>query len=152
MHQTIFGKNPDRIMRGPYFLSFYSVIAQLIEYLGVTDPNERVDFVFDIQPGQMDAATASWERFREVAPDHLKSFIGSVTFYDDVRANPLQAADLNAGWTREQAEYACFGKEPPDPPWGNRGSTLKAITRTWTEELYTELAKKTGAFKMPVKS
>jgi hypothetical protein len=81
----------------------------------------------------------------------LKQITGAVGFNDDRAVKPLQAADLNAGFTREQAEYGCFGKEPPEPPWGNIGANINMLTRVWTAELYEQLATKTGAFAMPAK-
>jgi hypothetical protein len=149
LHRQVFGSNPDKIMRGPYFLSFYSVVAQAVQYVHASAPTEQVEFTFDIQPGQMDAAFASWQRMRDVAPLGMNAIIGNVSFNNDVDVLPLQAADLTAGFTREQAEEACFGGQVPAPPWGDRGSTLKCLTRTWTEDIYRDLASSTGAFVVP---
>jgi hypothetical protein len=148
LYREIFHDSPDRYMRQPYFLSFYSVVVQLVEYAAQHFPGQSIDFHFDIQPGQMEAATGSWEHLRAVAPEGMRKIIGAVGFNDDTRVRPLQAADLNAGFTREQAEYGCFGKEPPPPPWGDLGSRLKALTRVWTSETYEELARRTGAFQV----
>jgi len=149
LHLEIFGHNPDRILRNPYFLSFYSIVAQTVEFASKRFGLVPIDFRFDIQPHQMETAAASWDRMREVAPPQMKSMLGNVSFHNDVEVLPLQAADLNAGWTREQAERACFGLEVPDPPWGHRGDSLMSITRTWTADLYNELANRTGAFTLP---
>jgi hypothetical protein len=150
LYREIFHDSPDRFLRQPYFLSFYSVVVDLVEYAASHFPGQSIDFCFDIQPGQMEAAVGSWERLREVAPAGMKQIIGGVGFRDDTRVRPLQAADLNAGFTREQAEYWCFSKEPPEPPWGNvRGSNIKMRTRVWTSGTYEELANKTGAFQVP---
>jgi hypothetical protein len=151
LHSQIFNSNSDRIVRNPYFLSFYSIVVQFVEYAAQAHLNETIDFIFDIQPGQMEASVASWDRLKEIAPPHLKPFIGNASFNDDIRVLPLQAADLSAGWTREQAEAFLRGEESPEPPWADAGSKIKAITRTWTVDLYEELAKRTGAFTMPDK-
>jgi hypothetical protein len=144
LHREFFGENRDKILRGPYFLSFYSIVVQLVEFVGKNAPRETIDFTFDIQPGQMEAAADSWERLREAAPPEIRAIIGRVSFHDDVDVVPLQAADLSAGWTRESAEISCFGGDPPEPPWGNRGNSLRCLTRTWTEEIYLEFANKSG--------
>jgi hypothetical protein len=73
LHRDIFRQNADTIMRQPYFLSFHSVVVQITEHVAVRYPGERVDFHFDIQPGQMEAATASWERLKEVAPPRIEA-------------------------------------------------------------------------------
>jgi hypothetical protein len=104
LHRQIFGQNPDRILRNPYFLSFHSVVTQLVMYPPIKRLGEEIDFVFDTQPGQMEAAIGSWERLKQVAPPEVKSLIGNANFGDDIDVKPLQAADLSAGWMREQAE------------------------------------------------
>jgi len=147
LHQQAFGENLDRTMRSPYYFSFYSVVTDVIRYAAKKFPGEPVDFIFDIQPGQMEAAEASWERMREIVPSDTKSAIGNVSFQNDLDVLPLQAADLSAGFTREQAEEACFGHEPPEPPWGDRGDDLVSITRTWTDNLYQEFFKITEALR-----
>lgn len=115
LHSQIFGQNADRIVRNPYFLSFYSVVVQFVEYAATEYPGERIDFIFDTQPGQMESAVGSWERLKEVTPENLKSFIGNVSFNDDKDVLPLQAADLSAGWTREQADAFLRGEDSPEP-------------------------------------
>ena len=80
----------------------------------------------------MRSAVGSWERLKEVTPENLKSFIGNVSFNDDKDVLPLQAADLSAGWTREQADAFLRGENSPEPFWGDAGSKIKALTRTWT--------------------
>jgi hypothetical protein len=80
LHAQIFGKNADKIIRNPYFLSFYSIVIHFVEYAATEYPGERIDFIFDIQPGQMEAAVDSWERLKEVAPEKLKPIIGNVSF------------------------------------------------------------------------
>jgi hypothetical protein len=150
LYQEIFHDSPDSIMRQPYFLSFYSVVVQLVEYAAVHFPGQSIDFHFDTQPGQMAAALGAWERLKETAPPEMKKVIGAVGFNDDRRTKPLQAADLNAGFMREQAEYGCFGKEPPAPPWGDTGSSIKMLHRIWTAQTFHELSR-SGAFQVPAR-
>lgn len=143
LHRQAFGNISNRNMRNPYYISFYSVVMDAIRYASGKFPGEQVDFIFDIQPGQMEAAEASWRLMGEIVPPATKSAIGNVSFQNDVDVLPLQAADLSAGFTKEQAEEACFDREPPEPPWGHRGDNLVSITRTWTANLYEELARTT---------
>jgi hypothetical protein len=149
LHDQIFGENPDRILRHPYYLSFHSVVSQLVMYPAIVSLGEKIDFVFDIQPGQMEAAIGSWERLKQVAPPEVKGIIGNANFGDDVDIKPLQAADLSAGWMREQAEAHFDEQKTLEPPWGNRTNSVQCLARVWTTDRYTELAERTGSFKMP---
>jgi hypothetical protein len=149
LHRQIFGENPDRILRNPYFLSFHSVVTQLVMYPPIQRLGEKIDFIFDTQPGQMEAAIGSWERLKQVAPPQVKSLIGSANFGDDTDVKPLQAADLSAGWIREQAEAYFSGAPIPEAPWGDRANHVQCLTRIWTADLYKDLADRTGAFEVP---
>jgi hypothetical protein len=148
LHNQIFGLNPDKNMRNPYFLSFYSIVIQLVYFLAKRGSGPKVDFIFDIQPGQMESATASWERLREVSPENAKAIIGNVSFHDDVNVVPLQAADMSAGWIREQSERFYSNELEQTPPWGNRANHIPCLMRVWTRELYEELARETALFEI----
>jgi hypothetical protein len=100
LYNRVFGKNRDRVLRFPYFFCFYSVVAHLTQYLDETGSTEPVDFIFDIQPGQVTPATASWKRLLEVAPPRIQRMLGGFPlFCHDTTLRPIQAADLIAGWT-----------------------------------------------------
>jgi hypothetical protein len=54
LYQQVFGKNPDKAIAHPYFVSFYGLIALVSEDLAAKGLKEKIDFVFDAQPDQMD--------------------------------------------------------------------------------------------------
>jgi hypothetical protein len=56
-------------------------------------------------------------------------------FRDDKKVMPLQAADLIAGFKREQYNDTFFERESPPPPWGDRASNIQALERYWDREM-----------------
>jgi hypothetical protein len=103
-------------------------------------PNAKVDFIFDVQAGQMEMVSKSWDQLIAAAPPKAAANIGSLPkFRQSVSTMPLQAADLCAGWTREEAEAAIEGRKCRPVPWGKTGDTLMCIGRLWTRELLEEL-------------
>lgn len=142
LYNEVFGAISDPAIRHPYFLSFYGIIAQLVEYLARIGSTEKVDFIFDIQHGQMGKVLASWEAFLAIAPDSAKNILGDPPiFRDDKTTLPLQAADLSAGLKREYADAAFFGREPLDPPWGTRAASLQSLERYWSREMMERVLK-----------
>ncbi len=76
------------------------------------DSRRKVDFVFD------DTPETSWKSLvRQVHREMQKSSeVGSITFEDDKRHSPLQAADLIAAIDRQNAERFCAsGKTDKQP-------------------------------------
>lgn len=91
-------------MHNPYYVAFWtliSVFAQNQQRVGFTEP---MDFVFDDQAEKKRIRNA-WDSFVELAPDHVRPFIGiEPAFLDDRKIKQLQAADLMAWHTREWNE------------------------------------------------
>ena len=140
LHKTIFGENKDRHLRAPYFFCFYSLVTQLVGALGGNGMSDRVDFIFDAQPGEMESAVGSWEHLKKVSPPHVNRLIGNVSFHDDKLVLPLQAADLTAGWTRVLCEDVYRGLPQRTPPWGTSiGGNLRMLARYWTPQSLDEL-------------
>jgi hypothetical protein len=90
-----------------------NLVALLCGYFQRRGETDKIDFVFDFQPGK-----AAWERFLEVAPEEIRPLVGDYPiFRDDKTTLPLQAADLAVGNSRRLAEAAYYGREP-EPPLG----------------------------------
>lgn len=135
LYKRVFGSNPDRAIAHPYFISFYGLIALVAEDLAAKGLKDKIDFIFDSQPDQMDIVMASWNRFVEISPPEVRAIFGDPPiFRSDKTTMPLQAADLSAGWLRAQAEDTILGKADRDPLWGDQGDTLRCIGRLWTLE------------------
>jgi hypothetical protein len=135
LYQKVFGKNSDKAISYPYFVSFYGLIAFVTEHLAQQGVREKINFIFDSQPDQMNIVLASWERFVRTSPLSVQAILGDPPiFRDDKTTMPLQAADLSAGWLRTQAADTILGNPDRDPIWGDKGDSLKCIGRLWSLE------------------
>jgi hypothetical protein len=138
-----FGKHPSPDVRNPYFPAVYALITRLLAYnasIGVTD---KVEFVFDYQPGSnvMEKIIRAWETFKKLAPPPMRGmlFEHPPTFQDDKDVLPLQAADLHAGWARELNAAALNGTPAPVPIWGTRGDANTVANFIWGEKEADEI-------------
>jgi hypothetical protein len=73
----MFGTYPHKWVRNPYYISFYGIAARLVTYLSKSGTKEKVEFIFDFQPGsdQMREAQEGWENFREMAPPEMLDYV-----------------------------------------------------------------------------
>ncbi len=130
----LFGSHPHKFVRNPYFISFYGIAGRLIAYLAANGIKEKVEFIFDFQPGsdQMREAQDGWANFREVAPPEYHDYIQvhPPSFLDDKDVVALQAADLHAGWTRETLMMIDRG-EIAKPIWDPSGNKIISIGVSW---------------------
>ncbi|WP_316173835.1 MULTISPECIES: hypothetical protein [unclassified Bradyrhizobium] len=136
LYQKVFGKNPDKVIRHPYFFSFFGVVAGVSQALARTGRIEPVEFIFDSQPDQMDAVTESWKSLVRSAPDDIRPMLGGYPiFRSDKTTMPLQAADLCAGYQREIATDTILGRKSLPPMWGDLDLTsLTIIGRFWNAD------------------
>jgi hypothetical protein len=143
LYQESFGRHSDKVLRYPYYFLFNSIVADTSRYLASRGITEKVDFIFDRQPGQADAVWASWGRLREAAPPDVKAILGEYPiFRDDKTTMPLQAADLSASWLREQAACMITGTEQRTPVWADKSLDLQCVGRFWTRKMLKELVEK----------
>jgi hypothetical protein len=149
-HQFRFWRVESRPPRpDPYFVSFYGLIAFVAEDLAAKGLKAKIDFIFDVQPGQMDIVMASWERFVRISPPEVQAILGDPPiFRDDKVTMPLQAADLSAGWLRAQAADTILGRPDRDPIWGDKGDGLKCIGRLWSLEDIMKVRNRAEAKKL----
>jgi hypothetical protein len=151
LYKRVFGKNPDRHISDPYFISFYGIVSHLAEYLSKQKIKDKVDFIFDVQPGKMDVVIASWERFVRISPPEVREILGDPPiFRSDETTVPLQAADLSAGWLRQQAADTILGHPDRDPIWGDKGDSLKCIGQLWSLEMLMAIRNRSVAAKAAV--
>jgi hypothetical protein len=123
----MFGDHFHKFVRNPYFISFYGIVARLAAYLSQIDSTDKVEFVFDYQPGSasMGQAQEGWEEFRRLAPPKFLEYVQKYppSFLNDKEVVALQAADLHAGWTREMLDILSRGGEP-QPIWHPCGDKI----------------------------
>jgi hypothetical protein len=125
----MFGTHQDSWVRNPYFFSFYGLVARLTAWLSQTNSSEKIEFIFDYQPGgnSMQEAQKGWEDFRNHAPPQFLRYVQShpPSFLDDKDVVALQAADLSAGWPRERVEALNRTGQEPVPFWYPQGDKIK---------------------------
>jgi hypothetical protein len=136
-YREIFRNSPVKTFDVPYYLMFFGLMAGLATSFAdiqeaVATKADKVDFVFDDQPGQMEKVLASWSYFKEVAPDHIRPLLGDPPiFRNDMTTLPLQAADLYA-WHLRAQETATFSGEAYQSPWGNAGDAINTANWIWS--------------------
>ncbi len=97
----------------PYYFAFHGVISNAIKYMHAKGIKEKIDCIFDSEGGEPIAEIIDgFSRFAELAPDHLKEYIGDPpTFRDEKKILPLQAADLLAWHVRRVYAERAQGEE-----------------------------------------
>jgi hypothetical protein len=139
-YKEVFGPIPDNGIKNPYFLSFFGITAHLAGYFQGLGHNEPIDFIFDIQPGQVELVVTAWESFLQAAPDEIRPLLGDYPiFRSDAKTIPLQAADMGAGWSRQLAEDHFHGRPNRAPPWGDMQLDINVIGRYWTKQMMLDL-------------
>lgn len=140
LYKEVFGGNRDKVIRNPYFFLFYGIVTTLALHLAKVGTREKVDFIFDVQMGQEEPVLAAWRYLLEVAPpEALVILENPPKFLHSRNLMPLQAADLCAGWTREQADSILNNQEPRAVPWGTTGDNLQCVGRYWSRDSLEEL-------------
>ncbi len=118
LYEHWFEGDSDRRLRDPYFLLFFRVITRLVRFCKKYGINEKIDFVFDNQPGHITRVMAAWEDFVSKAPAEFRDYLGDPPiFRDDKTTLPLQAADFNVGFLRTIITSALAGTPRPPSPW-----------------------------------
>jgi hypothetical protein len=137
-YRKIFHNSPQKIFDVPYFLMIHGLMAGLVTpFTGIqealTAKAEKVDFVFDDQPDQMEKVLLAWSHFKEVAPESVKALLGDPPiFRNDMTTLPLQAADLHA-WSLRAKLTAEINGEKYVSPWGDAGDSINTATWAWTK-------------------
>lgn len=136
LYQEIFVGRATKIFDVPYYLMFYALMAGIVtEFHRKQIIFERIDFVFDQQPGQMDRLSNGWAKFKEVAPAPVRTLLGDPPiFRSDETTLPIQAADMYAWYVRvwNAAEY--HGQPAPPAPWAPAGGILNTVTWVWDRQ------------------
>jgi hypothetical protein len=141
-YKEVFGGNPDKILRHPYFFMFFDIVTRMSSYLAQQGFTGKVQFIFDEQKHQQDYVAASWTRLLEVAPAGIRPILTEYPiFRSDQSAVGLQAADFSAGFLRRQLIDSFNEQETPDPPWTAKMSEIGILGKLWERNEMVELAK-----------
>jgi hypothetical protein len=143
---ALFADMGHKSARNPYFLSFFSICSLLALLISQKHNKEKVEIVFDYQPGSDSMAEVQngWEDFRSMAPPQLLQYVQvhPPTFLNDKDVMALQAADLHAGWTRYQID-ALDNWNMAVPLWYPSGDKLITHTRMWDAPSLVEMFEST---------
>jgi len=102
----------------PYFLSFFGVMARLLQITQKLNLDDKVDFIFDTQDNENKQILMSeYDRFISLAPDNVAALSrGYPSFKKDEELLPLQAADMLAWHIRKYYSDHDSGKDPTKGP------------------------------------
>jgi hypothetical protein len=115
-------------------------VTSLVDFIAKQTKPQKVEFIFDVQMGQMDSVLESWDKLIDTGPPNVTAILQIPPIFRQSKLNmPLQAADLCVGWTREQAEAEIEGRQCRPVPWGSTGDKLRLIGRFWTPRLLEEM-------------
>jgi hypothetical protein len=136
LYQDIFVGRTSKVFDVPYFLMFHALMAGIVtEFHNKQIDFERVDFVFDQQPGQMGGLGDEWIKFKNAAPKAIKSLLGDPpVFRSDETTLPLQAADMYAWFVRIWTAAEHRGETAPPAPWSPAGGTMNTVTWIWNRQ------------------
>ncbi|HEX8844670.1 MAG TPA: hypothetical protein VF791_08510 [Pyrinomonadaceae bacterium] len=101
----------------PFYICIGSLVGHMLGSQYGKYPDEKVDFIFDGQPGSSQATRfiAQYEVFREFAPEPIKRIMGTAIAMDDKEVLPLQAADLLVGQVRTAGQLMIAGQRMAEP-------------------------------------
>ena len=131
-YRAVFHGKTDKTFDVPYFLMFHGLMAAIVTGFSKFGL-EKVDFVFDQQPGQMDRIPGEWVKWKKATPAQYQALIGDPPiFRDDKFTLPLQAADMYAWFLRVLSTAEMNGQPTPAAPWAPAGGVMDTVTWPWT--------------------
>jgi hypothetical protein len=120
--QPLFGNAIAKHMRNPYLCAFYGIIRVMNIYCDCEKIDDKVEFVFDHQPGEQEEAQSNWQLLLKVASPEFRKRLHKhpPSFLSDSGEGgivALQAADLAAGYKRTIHACRLMRRRHPPMPW-----------------------------------
>lgn len=140
LFNEIFGGNPDKILRHPYFFMIYDLVSRVAIFHEETGYDGQIQFIFDEQHGQQEAIETSWYRTLETDSGVKKIMAPYPIFRSDRSVMALQAADFAAGYLRRDLIEHFAGRERPLSPWIANMSETLILGKFWDEQKLLEYA------------
>ena len=141
LYAEVFGGNPDKVLRHPYYFMIYDLVSRVAIYLEKIEFAGKVQFIFDEQRGQQEAIEGSWRRVLETDSGRMKDIVTEYPiFRSDRSVMALQAADFSAGYLRRDLVEHLGGKEHVVPPWIANMSKIEILGKFWDEDKLLEYA------------
>lgn len=143
IYKAYFG-NDRGALRFPYVPSFFGIISTLVRHLASQGIEEKIEFVFDFQPGgsdQMGTIQKEWSNFVEIADPVFRKYLHNhpPSFLDDQSVIALQAADMHAGWLYDLASALEENRPIPTPIWGDIGAGVFRLTWSMNDKVAEEM-------------
>lgn len=119
--RRIFPKESFDEASSPYYHALFGLIDVVIRRQIECGMKERIDFIFDEGRHESEEIQKVWPAIMRDSPDYIKSMIGGTPVFkpdtgiDGLR--PLQAADLEAWWTRRRIREKILGIPRLEYPW-----------------------------------
>ncbi|MFZ0734645.1 MAG: DUF3800 domain-containing protein [Candidatus Sulfotelmatobacter sp.] len=152
LYSELFGGNPDKVLRHPYYFMIYDLVSRVGIYLEKTGYDGHVQFIFDEQHGQQEAIESSWHRVLESDAGRMKELVTAYPiFRSDRTAMALQAADFSAGYLRRDLIEHLGGKERSVAPWIANMANISILGKFWDEEKLLEYAMTDPDFRRRLK-
>jgi hypothetical protein len=139
-YNAVFRGRVAKGMDDPYWLTFYTIMMEMVRYELRMGIKEKVDFIFDEQKGKSKLVQKFWDSYVEAAPPEAKPLLGGRPIHrSDLEFLPLQAADLIA-WhiRRNEHEMRLHGHPYKSSVW-DRLSTINLVGWEWTKPTLREL-------------
>jgi hypothetical protein len=130
LFERICRSHPHRFIRNPYALLFFGVAGRLVKHYEWAGSTEKIEFVFDYQPGgKMVQLEEGWQAFVDAAPPDARALLcdHAPSFLDDRQATSLQAADLHAGLVHLFESASLRGEAVPAFAWGQGAANLTRV-------------------------
>jgi hypothetical protein len=127
----------------PYYFAFHGIISNAVKYLHAKSIKEKIDCIFDSEGGEPIAEIIDgFSRYAEMAPNHLKEYIGDPpVFRDEKEILPLQAADMLAWHIRRIFAKQAIGNEAINAltPIAEEVFNIEQAQTVWTDEQLKEV-------------
>jgi hypothetical protein len=138
----IFGGNPDKILRHPYYFMIYDLVSRVAIFQEGIGYDGQIQFIFDEQRGQQEAIETSWPRVLEADSGRMEDLVTPYPiFRSDRSVMALQAADFSVGYLRRDLIEHMGGRAHPAPPWiANNMSNTSILGKFWDEQKLLEYA------------
>ena len=125
--------------KSPYPMLFFGLISVLTRYYYQIGSREKVDFIFDDQPEQMEKVMLAYRSLLAIVPPGERQIFGDAPIFRNEKSTlPLQAADLKAGFQRRDVTNYFAGRKSEQPPWGDIESGLLSMDVLFTAEILNE--------------
>jgi hypothetical protein len=133
--ETVGATDPKDTRRSPFWLCFLSCMSAVLSYCAKNDITDDVALVFDENSESSQHAVGFYSAMKSLPEIKNRSQLFSLSFADDKKLTPLQAADLLAYELNKY--HRGFEREPLRALGGTAG-----VFAVWTRQMLQDYAAK----------